>query len=93
VEGSSLNKAGVIMASVGSLEAKTHLPELLERVAQGEEFTITEGGKPVARLIPATKTKPELNVLAAVEAIKQFRNGRTLGGLSAREMIEDGRRF
>ena len=39
------------MESVGSFEAKTHLPQLLERVAQGEEFTITRHGKPVARLV------------------------------------------
>ena len=42
------------MESVGSFEAKTHLPQLLERVANGEEFTITKHGKPVARLVPAT---------------------------------------
>jgi len=41
------------MESVGSFEATTHLPELLARVAKGEEFTITKHGKPVARLVPA----------------------------------------
>ncbi len=30
---------------------------------------------------------------AAVEAMKEFRKGRSLGGLSTREMIEEGRRF
>jgi prevent-host-death family protein len=81
------------MESVGSFEAKTHLPQLLERVAQGEEFTITKHGKPVARLVPATATKPKPDIRAAVEAMKQFRKGQTLGGLSIREMIEEGRRF
>lgn len=80
------------METVGSFEAKTHLPQLLERVAQGEEFLITKHGKPVARLLP-TATKPKPDVRAAVEAMKQFRKGRTLGGLSIREMIEEGRRF
>ncbi|MGC8644203.1 MAG: type II toxin-antitoxin system Phd/YefM family antitoxin, partial [Isosphaeraceae bacterium] len=47
------------MESVGSFEAKTHLPQLLERVAQGEEFTITKHGKPVARLAPAVPAKPK----------------------------------
>ena len=46
------------MESVGSFEAKTHLPQLLERVAQGEEFTITKHGKPVARLVPASPPRP-----------------------------------
>ena len=81
------------MESVGSFEAKTHLPQLLERVANGEEFTITKDGKPVARLVPVTASKPKPDVRAAVEAMKQFRKGQTLGGLSVREMIEEGRRF
>lgn len=75
------------MECVGSFEAKTHLPQLLERVAQGEEFTITKHGKPVARLVPATAMKPKPDVRAAVEAMKLFRKGQTLGGLSVREMI------
>ncbi len=83
------------METVGSFEAKTHLPQLLERVAKGEEFTITKHGKPVARLVPSRETaaKPAPNVRAAVEAMKSFRKGRTLGDLSIREMIEEGRRF
>jgi prevent-host-death family protein len=81
------------MESVGSFEAKTYLPRLLERVAQGEEFTITKHGKPVARLVAASTMKPKPDVRAAVEAMKQFRKGRTLADLSIREMIEEGRRF
>lgn len=33
--------------------AKTHLSELLRKVAGGEEVLITRGGEPVARLVPA----------------------------------------
>jgi prevent-host-death family protein len=36
-------------------EAKTNLSELLRRVAAGEEVTITRGGEPVARLVPAQR--------------------------------------
>jgi prevent-host-death family protein len=81
------------MESVGSFEAKTHLAQLLERVAQGEEFTITKHGKPVARLVPAGVTNPKSDIRAAVEAMKQFRKGQTFSGLNVREMIEEGRRF
>ncbi len=81
------------METVGSFEAKTHLPQLLERAAKGEEFTITKHGKPVARLVPALSARPKPDVQAAVEAMKQFRKGRSLGGSSIREMIEEGRRF
>jgi prevent-host-death family protein len=35
-------------------EAKTHLSKLLRRVESGEEVVISRGGKPVARLVPAT---------------------------------------
>jgi len=81
------------MENVGSFEAKTHLHQLLERVAKGEEFTITKHGKPIARLMPLPSVSPKPDVRAAVEAMKQFRKGRTLGGISVREMIEEGRRF
>lgn len=81
------------METVGSFEAKTHLPQLLERAAKGEEFTITKHGKPVARLMPPRPVKPALDARAAVEAMKAFRKGRSLGGMSIREMIEEGRRF
>ncbi len=40
-----------------------------------------------------TMAKPKLDVRAAIEAIKELRKGRALGGLSVREMIEEGRRF
>ena len=81
------------METVGSFEAKTHLSQLLERAAKGEEFTITKHGKPMARLVPPRAAKPTPAVRAAVEAMKRFRKGRTLDGLSIREMIEEGRRF
>ena len=35
--------------------AKTHLSELLERVADGEEVIISKAGVPVARLVPVVR--------------------------------------
>ncbi len=81
------------METVGSFEAKTHLSELLERVGRGEEFTITKHGKPVARLVPMPEIQAKPSVQSAVEAMQAFRKGRSLKGLSIREMIEEGRRF
>ena len=40
------------MTHVGVHEAKTHLSQLLKRVAAGEEIIIARSGKPVARLVP-----------------------------------------
>jgi prevent-host-death family protein len=45
------------MIEVGVHEAKTNLSRLLRRVAAGEEVTITRGGEPVARLVPARSRK------------------------------------
>jgi prevent-host-death family protein len=82
------------MQSVGSFEAKTHLPQLLERVAQGEEFTITKHGKAVARLMPAVTAAPKPDVRQVIEELKVFSKGNTLGeGVTIRDLIEEGRRF
>ena len=40
------------MTVVGVHEAKTHLSQLLRRVAAGEEIEIHSNGRPVARLVP-----------------------------------------
>jgi prevent-host-death family protein len=45
------------MEEVSVHEAKTHLSRLLRRVALGEEFVISRGGEPIARLVPATHRK------------------------------------
>jgi prevent-host-death family protein len=37
-------------------EAKSHLSELVDRAAAGEEIVIAKSGKPMARLIPVAKT-------------------------------------
>jgi len=37
---------------IGVREAKAHLSEYLRRVQSGEEFVITDHGKPVARITP-----------------------------------------
>ena len=84
------------MATVGSYEAKTHLPRLLERVEQGETITITRHGKPVARLVPAAAgTTPRPDVAEVIEAMRVFqeREAPTLGDdLSIRDLIDEGRR-
>ena len=48
----------VAMEFVGAYEAKTHLPQLLDRVEGGETITITRHGKPVAKLVPASGETP-----------------------------------
>lgn len=78
------------MSRIGAYEAKTHLPRLLERVARGERITITRHGVPVAILIPAT-TDAGLDTRETIEEMRRFRKGKTLGGLSLRDLIDEGR--
>jgi prevent-host-death family protein len=83
------------MKSVGSYEAKTHLPRLLSQVERGETITITKRGKPVAVLSPA-RPAPERDVRTVIAELKAFsrEHARKHGSLSAREikeMIEEGR--
>lgn len=78
-------------SSVGAYEAKTHLPQLLERVAKGERITITRHGVPVAMLVPAGPEKADVE--EAVRKMVEFGKGRSLGGLTIRELVEEGRRY
>jgi prevent-host-death family protein len=43
------------MKEVSVYQAKRHLSKLLQRVAAGEEITITNRGVPVAHLVPAAR--------------------------------------
>jgi len=79
------------METVGAYEAKTHLTQLLERVAKGERITITKHGVPVATLQPADSAKKK-PVREIIDQLKRFRSGHRLDGASIREMIEEGRR-
>lgn len=60
-----------MQAEIGSFEAKTKLPELLRAVQQGQRFTITLRGTPVAELVPSADS-PRANVRQAIAAMKDF---------------------
>ncbi len=79
------------MSSVGAYEAKTHLPQLLNRVAKGERITITKHGIPVAILHPPESMKKSLP-RETIANLREFRKSHSLKGLSLKQMIEEGRR-
>jgi prevent-host-death family protein len=79
------------METVGAYEAKTHLPKLLERVRKGERITITKHGVPVAVLQPPDPTK-KVDTKSVILEMRKFRDKHSLGGISIRDMIEEGRR-
>ncbi len=81
------------MKSVGTYEAKTHLPSLLSRVEKGESITITKRGKPIAKLVPADAAE-EKDVKQVIEEMLNYRDqhGPVLGDdLTIRKMLEEGR--
>ena len=43
------------MKEIGSYEAKTNFSKMLRAVRSGEEFLITNHGKPIAKLVPASR--------------------------------------
>jgi len=80
------------METIGAFEAKTHLSALLKRVTKGEQFTITRNGVPVAMLVPlAEAARPDRGEV--VRQIEAFGKGRSLKGMTIRDLIEEGRRF
>jgi prevent-host-death family protein len=78
------------MNTVGAYEAKSRFSELIRRVRRGERILITHHGVPIAVLAPvepaATQSPGEV-----IDAFKAFRAGRSLGDLSIRDLIEEGR--
>jgi prevent-host-death family protein len=80
-----------LMKRIGAFEAKTHLSELLDLAAVGERIMITRRGKPVAMLVPAVED-PALTPSEAAASLRMLRRGVTLGGLSVRDLVEEGRR-
>ena len=83
------------MKSVGSYEAKTHLPQLLRQVETGETITITKRGKPIAVLSPARRqsTRDVRAIISEFRAFsaKQARSRAPLSVQEIKEMIEEGR--
>jgi prevent-host-death family protein len=81
------------MASVGAFEAKTHLSDLLDRVARGEKITITRHGVPAALLIPVEEKQVKPTHREIVEGMRALRKRVKPGKMPVREMVKEGRRF
>jgi prevent-host-death family protein len=80
------------MSTVGLFDAKTHLSALVERVAHGEEITITKHGVPVAVLVPAVDRRRK-DPRKIAERLRALRQGTRLEGVTIRQLIEEGRRY
>jgi len=82
----------MLSEEVGAFEAKTHFSQILEKVEQGADFTITKRGKPIAKIIPFEQEK-KMTYHEAIEAFSEMRKN-FLGDpktFNIREAIEEGR--
>ena len=78
------------METICAYEAKTHLAQILDRVAEGEKITISRHGVPVAVLQPTDVSK-QISVRSVIEQLRSFRKDYRLAGLVLRDLIEEGR--
>lgn len=80
------------MERVGTYDARNRLSELIDMAERGEEVIITRHGKPVAKLVKAEADDDQVRrAEAAVQWIFDNRGGNSLGDLSVKELIEEGR--
>jgi prevent-host-death family protein len=57
------------MREIAASEAKSHLPQLLDDVEQGETLIITRHGRPIARLVPERDRRRD-EIGTAITAIR-----------------------
>ena len=81
------------METIGAFEAKTHLGNLLDRVAKGEKITITRHGVPAALLVPIGPSEQKLSHKEIVEGMRDLRKRVKPGNMSVRDMVNEGRRY
>jgi prevent-host-death family protein len=79
------------MKEIGAAEAASQLASLLDRVEAGEELAITRHGRVIAHLIPPSPAVDSTQGQQASERLRELRRGVTLGGISLRELIDEGR--
>ena len=79
------------LQSIGSYETKTHLADLLRRVRDGQGFTITQRGEPVADLLPAGSSVRRAGALAASGMRALMLEAPPLETLDIKTLIETGR--
>jgi prevent-host-death family protein len=80
------------MHTVGVFEAKNSLTALLDEVEEGHEILITRRGKPVARLVRAEAGFDRAKARRAADGLRAASKGQTLGGLSIKDLVGEGRR-
>ena len=78
------------MTNVEAHEVEDRFAKLLKRAASGERIVITKHGVPMAELIPAANSE-KVQPKEAIAALRDFRKGHRLNGVSIRGLIEEER--
>jgi prevent-host-death family protein len=90
-EAAIMRELDAALEELGTFEVAGRFPALLKRVVEGEKVVITQDGKPIAQLVGIDAIDQE-KIDNVVDRLKQLRRGTTLGGLSWRELRDEGRR-
>lgn len=78
-------------------DVRERFGQVLAEVARGGAVTITEKGVPVARVVPVigpgfvTPPFDREKARSAAEGLKALSKGLSLGGLTVKELTEEGR--
>lgn len=78
--------------TIGAYEARTHFSELLARVEEGDEITITRHGTPIAQLVPIQRKSSPDQRRAAITRMRALARQQSLGGLKIKNLVAQGRR-
>ena len=75
---------------IGAFDAKARLSELLREVAEGQRFTISVRGKPVADLVPS-EANARQDIQATIDALRKIELIKGVGDDEIRDWIREGR--
>ena len=80
------------MQTVGVYETKTKLAAIMDQVCEGDSFTITKHGVPIAIISPDDNSVS--NVMETIAAIRALRSkfAKAFKEANIKELIEEGRR-
>lgn len=79
------------LTSIGAADAEGEFCKLLDRVATGEEITITRHGEPVARLVPARGASAAKSRAYAIQELRGLASRHSLGGLRVQDLMAERR--
>jgi len=79
------------MRAISAFDAENRFDALLDWVEKGEEVIITRHGRPVARVVSAQGGFDRDKARTAVRNLLAASRGITLGGISIKELVDEGR--